>query len=282
MKFLKSDEKIHKNLLDKADSLCAELLEHPVLSMYRDKIAIILKGSTAHGYSDCYSDVDFVVFCPRSEKQKIVDEYIKQGLSTRTDGVFLPLDNWVGHYNIDAYEDIVDKYDQQKIEYLWEYGGSKILYDHSGMFADVIKEVMLRFEQDLPMLTKAKYIDCQLYLDWLRQPLRRADEGATLLYTANVYACVNQLLFLLCEVPYPCDKWLPYNFAQLAICDSLKEKVESLPGLLAELHKDFKPGLELVEYPIYKQGADIINDIKEMLKDKYGNQQWIDEWYLYA
>lgn len=209
---LKSDPAIQEFLLRQANQFCAELLEHPVLSHYRDEISIILKGSTAHGYSDRYSDVDLVVFCHQERKQEITDSYVRQGLSQRKDGVFLPLHDWAGHYNTDSYEKLAEIGRQGGTEGLWEYSGSKILHDPQGVFAAAVKAGLNEFRENLPAMTKDKYIECQLHLDWLRQPLRRADYGASFLYASTVYATVCQVLFLLQEKPYPCPKWLPYYF----------------------------------------------------------------------
>lgn len=278
----RSDAAMGKTLLQQADRFCAELLDHPVLSRYRDEITIILKGSTAHGYSDCYSDVDLVVFCHQARKQEIVDEYVRQGLSQRRDGVFLPLGNWVGHYQIDTYEELTQACGRDSAEYLWEYSGSKVLHDPRGSFAAAVNAGLETFRQKLPGLTKAKYLDCQLQLDWLRQPLRRADFGASMLYTSAVYSGICQLLFLLRGKPYPCHKWLPYYFEQLDIPDALKEQVGALPGLFARMWEDFLADLDLMEYPVYRQASEIMEQIQILLKETYGAAQWIGEWYLYV
>lgn len=282
MKYLQSDETIRKALLLQADQFCEELLNHSVLSKYRDEISIVLKGSTAHGYSDRYSDVDLVVFVQEASRQEIVRDYVRQGLSQREDGVFLPLHDWAGHYNLESYEDLAEKCGQDGAEYLWEYGGSKILHDPRGSFASIVESKLENFHENLPALTKAKYIDCQLQLDWLRQPLRRADYGASFLYASAVYASVCQVLFLLEGKPYPCQKWLPYYFSQLELADPLKQKAETLPLTFARMQDGFRPGLDLMEYPVYRQGFEVIGEIKTLLKEKYGEQQWIEEWYLYA
>ena len=282
MKTFQTDIAVHKALLAQADQFCTELLAHPVLSHYRDEITIILKGSTAHGYSDQYSDVDLVVFCHEGRKQEITDEYVRQGLSQRTDGVFLPLHDWAGHYNTDSYKKLAEVCNQSSAEYLWEYSGSKILHDPQGIFAAIVKAGLENFQRMLPVRTKQKYLECQLHLDWLRQPLRRADYGASLLYASTVYAALCQILFLLQEQPYPCHKWLPYYFSKLNISDPLKRKVQALPHLFAQMQKDFSSGLDLMEYPVYRQGFAVVEEIKKMLKEKYGNMQWIDEWSLYA
>lgn len=277
-----SDTAPHNALLEQADRFCAELLNHPVLSHYRDEIAIILKGSTAHGYSDRYSDVDLVVFCHERQKQEITDAYVRGGLSQRTDGVFLPLHDWAGHYNTDSYEHLAQACNQSSTESLWEYSGSKILHDPQGIFARTVKTGLENFHKKLPYLTKESYLNCQLQLDWLRQPLRRADYGASLLYAAKIYAAVCQTLFLLHERPYPCHKWLPYYFSQLPLADSLRQKVQSFPHAFAQMQAHFVAVLNLMEYPAYRQGFEIIAQIQKMLKEKYGDLPWIDAWYLYV
>ncbi len=282
MNQFQSDTALNNVLLEQAEQFCAELLDHPVLSHYRDEIAIVLKGSTAHGYSDRYSDVDLVVFCHERHKQAITDEYVRAGLSSRTDGVFLPLHDWAGHYNTDTYEKLAEICSQSSTEYLWEYSGSKILHDPQGIFGQTVKTGLENFQKKLPRLTKESYLNCQLQLDWLRQPLRRADYGAAMLYAANVYAGVCQTLFLLNGKPYPCQKWLPYYFLQLPLANSLREKVQSFPGVFAQMHAHFTAGLNLMECPAYKDGFEIIAEIKKMLREKYGDMPWIDEWYLYV
>lgn len=282
MELLQSDAAIHESLQKQAELFCAELLQHPVLSRHREEISIILKGSTAHGYSDCYSDVDLVVFAGQTVKQKITDEYVELGLSRRKDGVFLPLHDWAGHYNTEAYEKLAEIGNRDSIEYLWEYSGSRILHDPRGTFADIVKEKVENFRKNLPKLIRGKYLDCQLQLDWLRQPLRRADYGAAMLYTSEVYSAVCQLLFLYRNQPYPCRKWLPYYFAQLDIPDSLRQRAESLPGLFAQMKEGFSAGLDLMEYPVYRQGFELLEEIKKLLKERFGSEQWIEEWYLYA
>ena len=80
----------------------------------------------------------------------------------------------------------------------------------------------------------------------------------------------------------PCNKWLPYYFSKLKISESLKQNVQSLPKVFARMQENFSADLALTEYSVYRQGIEIIEDIKKMLKEKYGSLQWIDEWYLYA
>lgn len=282
MDAFRSDTVKHQALLEQAHRFCAELLAHPVLSRYRDEISIVLKGSTAHGYSDGYSDVDLVVFCHEAQLQAITDEYVQLGLSQRTDGVFLPLQDWAGHYNTDSYEKLAKACTQGRAYHLWEYSGSKPLHDPQGRFAAIVQAGVAHFRQALPTLIKASYLDCQLNLDWLRQPLRRADYGAAFLYTSSVYAAVCQTIFLLQEKPYPCDKWLPYYFSQLDIAEPLKGKVQALPQVFAQMQAAFSADLELMEYPVYREGLEIMEELKKMLKAQYGSLPWIEEWYLYA
>lgn len=277
---LHADENKNRELMEKAELFCRELSEHPVLREYWDRLSVVLKGSTAHGYSDNYSDVDLVLFCQESVRREITEKYVQAGLSQRTDGVFLPLHDWEGHYNTESYESLTKKFQENRVEYLWEYGGSRILHDPKEILAGIVASGMEAFRADLPERIKEKYLDCQLQLDWLRQPLRRGDLGASLLYASSVYRDICQLLFLLAGEPYPCDKWLPYYFSKLELPQTIKAYGEAYPKLFDG--EDPASGLPLEEYPLYHQGAEALGEIQTLLVSRFGEQQWIDEWYLYA
>lgn len=272
------DEKLHQRLKERAKEFCAELGRHPVLSRYWEELSVVLKGSTAHGYSDRYSDVDLVLFCPENIKREIVRDYVNQGLSQREDGVFLPLHDWEGHYNLESYEELREHL--EKIEYIWEYAGSQALHDPKGGFASLVEEGLSAFRRRCGELIKGSYLQCQLQLDWLRQPLRRADAGAALLYGSNLYREVCRTLFLLRGQAYPCDKWLPHYLRSLELPKSMAELVEGYPRLFSL--EGLRPGLELMEYPLYRKGAEMLEESKPLLRERCGDQPWIEEWYLYA
>lgn len=274
------DPLLHQQLLYKAEQFTEELLAHPVLKNYRQSISIVLKGSTAHGYSDRHSDIDLVIYCPDKTKEKITGEYVRLGLSQRTDGVFLPLHDWEGHYNLDCLERLSDPAAFSDCAFLWECFHLRLMHDPGKQAEKCIALQRDWFSKNLDQLIYQTYLEYQLQLDWLRQPLRRGDLGAAFLYASSIYRLACRLLFLLKEEPYPCDKWLPFYFSKLELPQKLKHAVENYPELLAQ--GQLVPGQELAEYPLYRWGSEIIHDIQTLLQDRFGNQPWIEEWYLYA
>ena len=273
-----SDPERNRELREKADLFCRELSQHPVLVRYWDEIAVVLKGSTPRGYSDLYSDVDLVLFCREGLPEEIAGAYVSLGLSQREDGVFLPLHDWEGHYNIESFSALREKLGAH-VETLWEYGGAQVLRDPQGIFAAVVGEKEKAFRAGLCQSVREKYLECQLLLDWLRQPLRRGDGGASLLAGSSVYRALCQLLFLMAGEPYPWDKWLPYYLEKLSLSPETAERIRCYPSCLSE-----KPEaqLELAAYPAYRQAAEILDLVQEELTRRFGPAQWIQEWYLYA
>lgn len=258
-----------------------ELRQHSVLNKYWNSVSLIVKGSSARGFADEYSDVDFVLFTDTETYGKMVADYVSQGLSQRTDGVFLPLGNWEGHYNLDTYEHLQQYFDDNDVMYIWEYVNVRIIHDPQGIYGKIIEDKTKAFQNRLDSLIKEQYLNIQLQLDWMRQPLRRGDKGAALLYGAAFWQACCRLLYLLNGRPYPCDKWLLYYLDDLPLykteAGGAKEYYESFSAL-----GDLSAGKDLMEYPMYAMGADLTSALAGALHEKYGDRQWIDEWYLYA
>ena len=270
----------HAHLLSRAHTYADELSKNEVLKLYWDRLSLILKGSTAKGYTDQYSDIDFVIFTDSQAKDSIISEYVKQNISQRKDGIFLPLGDWEGHYNIDTYETLASHFTSLDMPYIWEYTQVIIMHDAANRFENIInghKNIRNHMDQ----LIREKYLEIQLSLDWMRQPLRRADKGASLLYGASIQRCCCQILFLFAAQPYPCDKWLFYCLDKLDVPFDLKTKVIHFHTAFNSL-ETIKPDLELTAYDLYAKASDLVDNIACMLKGRYGTQQWIDEWYLYA
>lgn len=257
------------------------LSEHPVLRRHWEHLSVILKGSTARGYSDEYSDVDFVVFADGALVGQMVEEYRALGLTQREDGVFLPFANWCGHYNLDSYDHLDHYFDVRELTMVWEYSNVWVMWDPQGRYQRLLDERLPALFRNLDGLLRWQYLQIQLNLDWMRQPLRRADSCAAALYLTQVLRLSVQMLFLLEGPSYPCDKWLFFYARQLTghpeLRDMMLQYPQQLPGVLS-----LEPGLELMDYPAYAQGVHIVEGIQAVLHARYGEAQWIDEWYLYA
>ncbi len=271
--------------LEKLSAMAPEYFEylhgHEVLNSYWEKLAVVLKGSTARGYSDKYSDLDFVIFTDKASFDSIVADYVSRGLSVRTDGVFLPLFEWNGHYNLDTFERLQYCFDNDDIINIWEYTNVKIMHDPSGIYQKIIENGQKLFKSHMDGLIRMQYLNIQLQLDWMRQPLRRADYGAAVLYGAAVWQACARLLYLLDGKAYPCDKWLFFYLDKLLVPDKITEMIKNY-GNYFEKSLNFYPDRELIDYPMYNQACEIVTLLIDLLKEKYGDAQWIDKWYLYA
>lgn len=270
-----------KYLRERAEFYKNYLKEHEVLRDFWSELSLVMKGSTARGYSDMYSDVDFVIFTDGDTKNKIAAAYVEKGLSSRTDGVFLPLGDWEGHYNLDTYDKLKTYFVECNMMYVWEYTNVVIMHDGTGLYEKIIKEGQENVFKDQDKLIREKYVEIQLYLDWLRQPLRRADKGASLMYASNTLRFVSQMIYLLNTSAYPSDKWLFYYLKDMEMPDELRKLIAGYPDAFESIG-NIEPHRELMDYDLYAKGFDMVCCLSAWLKEQYDNPWWIDEWYLLA
>lgn len=270
-----------QELMKRAEFYADELKNHEVIKNYVDKVSIILKGSTARGNADQYSDVDFVLFVDESIYQNIVDDYFKAGLIQRNDGVFLPLGEWEGHYNFETLQKLESYFVKKELPNVWEYTNVKLLHDPNDQYKKLLDGISDNVFEDALSLVKRKYLDIQLMLDWLRHPLKRNDIVGAGLHIVDITRMICQICYLIDKKPYPFDKWIfPYIETTTFGKENKQEIIDYImtTGTLAEII----PGLELNEYPQYQQGVDIIIKLMDKIKEEYGDYPWIDEWYLHV
>ncbi|QUI23669.1 nucleotidyltransferase domain-containing protein [Vallitalea pronyensis] len=272
---------ISKELLEEAKYYCHELSKHDVLKRYWHALSLILKGSTARGTADAYSDIDLVFFCSKDVKEKIIKAYYEAELIDRQDGVFLPLPDWIGHYHMESYGKLRSYFEEKNYEEVWEYTHVKVLHDAHGQFASIVNEHTRE-----PIVTlediKRQYINLQLDLDWMRHPLKRGDEMSVYVFGGRLLKKICQAYYLLDEEAYPNDKWLFYHLQDTSLGKKQKDSVLSFSKTILDKDKTIPCGLELTEYHQYTSAEALIQDIAQCIKEKYGNHPWLDEWYLYV
>lgn len=264
-----------------AEGAREELRAHPVMGKFWDRITLILKGSTARGYTDMYSDVDFVIFCDVDTKAEITHAYNDAKIQQRDDGIFQPLYSCPGHYNLDLYDNLRLHFIEYDMEQIFEYTNVFIMHSPDNTYSEIINEGMCCLFDNQYSLVRRKYFDLCLYDNWMRQPLLRADKSAALLYCASVLRYVCHLFFLLAGKPYPCDKWLFFYFNDLDIPQVIKEKIMNYYRVSANIN-GLEADHELAEYPQYAQSQEILSHIRETLKQQYGDELWIDQWYAFV
>jgi Nucleotidyltransferase domain. len=264
-----------------AEAAREELHSHPVMGKFWDRITLILKGSTARGYTDIYSDVDFVIFTDEKTKAEITEAYNIAKIQQRDDGVFQPLYSCPGHYNLDLYTELKHHFSEHHMEQIFEYSNIVIMHSPDNTYRSILDEGMKTLFEDQYGLVRRKYFDLCLNDNWMRQPLLRADKSSALLHCTTVlrYAC--HLFFLLEKKPYPFDKWLFFYFRELDISPEIKDKIMNYHHVSAYIN-DLEPNHDLMDYPQYKESQEILAFIRDILKERWGNQSWIDNWYAFV
>lgn len=268
-------------MLEKAKEASREILSHPVLSAYSDRISVVLKGSTARGYSDKYSDLDFVVFCDGDLYKEITNAYVLAGLSSRTDGVFLFHPEWPGHYNLDTYQHIEGYFKSGDIGQIWEYSNVVPISDPNGRYADILSRFMPHVFDNREEILKREYLSLQLNLDWMTMPLRRADKQSVLLYCAKVLRGICNLAFLLDGKCYPNDKWMFHYLPSTAFGQRYAEEIHSLYEASQRV-EEITPDRDMSQYEQHRNAAVLVEYIIEALQREFPDRQWIREWYFYV
>ncbi len=266
-------------LLARAREKMKELSKHPVLSKYWHKISLVLKGSVSRGNADRYSDIDLVVYSSQKVKKSMISGYRAQGLTERTDGVFIHFNN--GHYNLESYESLGACFSKKDFARCWDIEHSILLTDAGGRFARIVKEGRRKLFQNKTEIVKRAYLDIQLDLDWMRMPVARADRVAVFLHAAKIVQGLSRIAYLLDGRSYPPDKWvakyIPSTSWGRANAGLLKKYIENCDNLNAlAANKPF------AENPIYKDAGFLVSKVSGFIRRTHGKLPWIDKWYNYV
>ncbi len=263
--------------------MAAGLSRHPVLSRHWPELSLVLKGSTARGNADRYSDIDLFLVCDEPVQQDIIRGYREAGLSERQDGIFVFFagPGYDGHYHVESFALIQKFYRERDYLHVWEYQTALPLHDPQQRFATCIDGLnRALFAEPLETLKQA-YLDLQLDLDWMRHPLRRGDHASALLHAAKVLRGVAQACYLLDCRPYPPDKWLFHYLGTTRLGKRLRATIKDYADTCSQLGSLAKHR-ELAEYPLYADGLALINEIGRAIVQEHADVPWIERWYNYV
>lgn len=268
-------------LYRKAVEYGKDLSEHEILEKYWGELTLVLKGSIARGNSDQYSDIDFVFYCDKDVYDKIINEYFNKGLTKRRDGVFMPLPEWIGHYNFETF-DTLDRYFIDK-EYaqIWEYSNVILIHDPDDRYKNALDSHLNNSNLYSLELLKNRYLELQLTLDWLRHPLKRGDKVAVLIHCSKLVKDLCQLCYLLDKKPYPHDKWLFPYLKETKLGNIINDTVLYYSENILN-RSDLKKDRELHHYPQYYNTEKMLKMLSDYIIEHFGTQSWIEEWYLYV
>ena len=266
-----------KVLMGKAREWMVELSRHPVLSTHWDEMSLVVLGSTARGNADRYSDIDLVFYCFDDVKTAIFREYRDQGLTNRTDGIFVVFPG--GHYSIASCEHLLPSFVQKNFISCWNVEHAIPLHDPEHRFAQLVKEGQRQLFQSSLDIVKQAYFDLQLTLNWMQMPINRGDKIATLLHATKIGQCLCRTAYLLDRRSYPPDKWLVryldstrFGRANGSALRSYFRRINRANRLVK--HRPF------TNNPLYREAAAFIGKIAQSVNRRYGDQPWLGErWY---
>ncbi|MBG9737321.1 nucleotidyltransferase domain-containing protein [Paenibacillus alvei] len=270
-----------KELLQQAYRRAGELSKHPILSQYWNQLSLVVKGSVSRGNCDQYSDIDFVFFCDDNVRKAIINGYRAAQLSTREDGVFLPIGDWEGHYHFETFGMLNGYFQENNYPQVWEFQLAIPIHDPESRFKHTIAQQSEHFLAHPIEVIKRLYISLQLTLDWMRHPLKRGDAIATNLHCSKIVKELCQLSYILDGKSYPHDKWLSTFLSTTRLGKLLEKRIISYLSVIP-VGGAIIPHLELNEYPCYQQAWEFINESVHFIREHYGDYPWMDEWYLYG
>lgn len=239
----------------------------------------MLKGSTARGNADRYSDIDLVFFTSSRTKQEIVSGYRRYGLCNRSDGIFMFFEN--GHYHVETYDQLKGYYLQRDFIHCWEFEHAIPLWDPEKRFGKAVAQGKRGLFRNPERLIRRAYLDLQLDLDWMRMPIVRADAIATFLHAAKITQGVCRIAYLLDGRSYPPDKWIARYLSTTRLgqrnASAIRRYVRSMPRLSKlQKHQPF------AQNPLYEEADALIKGVAKFIKRHYGDHPWLVRWYEYV
>jgi predicted nucleotidyltransferase len=257
------------------------LANHEILKEYWSELSLILKGSVARGNADQYSDLDFVFYCKESVREKIIQQYFERKLIPRTDGLFLPLPKWIGHYSLESFETFESYFTSHNYAQIWECQNVMIISDPENRYKTRLDTFSKNLFSNVLRDIKAKYLELKLELDWIRHPLQRGDEVAALLHGANILKGICQLSYLIDQKPYPHVKWIDVYLETTVFGKKHHQDIRQYAKNLS-VKNSIPKHMPLFFYSQYRQGQLLLHELGKLIRRLYGDQPWIKEWYLYV
>ncbi|WP_440961219.1 nucleotidyltransferase domain-containing protein [Paenibacillus nitricinens] len=202
---------LHSELLEEIGKyITQEILNHPLLQEVRQRVSIILDGSTALGVVDGQSDVDIIIICEDESYNRINHRFEEAGLIPEHSSFFMDLRlpcGKTGHYTLHKISDIKEALMNGDMKWLWNASVSYIYYDllelnslfHS--YVPLQPEVLMKFR-------KNSYIQLRSYARSLDHPVVRGDAFPILFLAVSLYKEALRCAITIEGYPYPYDKWL--------------------------------------------------------------------------
>jgi hypothetical protein len=263
-----------------ARDVADQLSRHPVLSRHWPQLSLIMKGSTARGNADRYSDIDLVMYCDARARNTIVSGYYKAGLAQRQDGIFMFFagPGYDGHYHVESFDQLEGYFRGGDFIHAWEYQQVVALHDPENHFTDTVTRLTRGLFVDPLQHVKRAYLDLQLDLDWMRHPLKRGDGVSAWLHAASITRGLCRISYLLDARPYPPDKWLVHYLRGTRFGKLNASRIAAYT-FSAATAQSLTRHLSLEQYPLYAGADALIRKVGLFIRRVNGNAPWIERWY---
>lgn len=209
---LKPDKvQLHSELLEEIGQyIKQEILNHPLLQEDRQRVSIILDGSTAIGVVDEHSDVDIIIICEDEAYNSINHRFEEAGLIPEHSSFFMDLklpSGKTGHYTLHKSSEIKAALMSANMEWLWNASVSYIYYDSLDLRSLFNSHMPLQPDV-LMKFRKNSYIQLRSYARSLDNPVVRGDAFPILFLAVSLYKEALRCAITIEGYPYPYDKWL--------------------------------------------------------------------------
>lgn len=218
---LTSDKvELHKKLIEEIGQFVTkEILDHPIMQAGRQRLSIILDGSTALGVVDEQSDVDVIIICEEEYYDSINQRFVDAGLILEHSSFFMDLQlpsGKKGHYTLQSIAGIQEALMNGNMEWLWNASVSYIYFDQLDLkslfhsYVPLQPEILMRFRRE-------SYIQLRSYARSLDNPVVRGDAFPILFLAVSLYKEALRCAITIEGYPYPYDKWLVPIAQQTAV-----------------------------------------------------------------
>lgn len=258
-----------------------EILNHPLLLEDRQRVSVILDGSTAMGVVDEQSDIDVMIICQDEYYNIINNRFAQAGIIPEQSSFFVDIhlpSGKTGHYTLHTLSEITKALMNGNIEWLWNASISYIYYDQLDLKTLFNQYVPLQPEV-LMNLRKKTYIELRSYAKSLDNPVVRGDAFPILFLAVSLYKEALRCAIAIEGYPYPYDKWLVPVAKQTAVGQKILECAGDFWGFLRD-DNSFAPMYQ-EDNSFVKMEKRFRKILVEELRMRGIDEPWLVEWWKY-
>ncbi len=249
------------------------LMEHPILSEFKNKVSIIFHGSTMMGIDDKHSDLDFWLLLPAKEIPKL-------DLVSETRFFQFKLNEKLGHLNAESAKSFSNRFNHCDMDIIYQLRTSKIISDNTGIAKKLVQLAKRPMRKEVSnAFFFFHYVEMRGEHRACDNPMERGEPVGIILSLTKTLSHAMRAAIVLDRKPYPYDKWLYNAVAQTTTGKLIQPNIKRILKYLESGYLQFK-GPEKSN-PIGKQLMAIRGKLIEAAQAKGINTPWLTKWWLY-